>query len=364
MALLGVNSLQQFVIPTYWDAATLEKFRLADGTTYAQLVADINAALAIANADVLADPLNASLMSPTTELAVEYGIGVSNGFQTHTEYGKPDAKRGATTGHMLPLEGFDRGIGWTSDFLRKARRAQIDADIASAIRDLKDLWQQKLLTRLFKSTYTAVGSAGRSMPLADGGTADSTYVPLPRPDRAAAFAYTHDHIHNLNGITQALLETAIGNLWEHGYDAPFDLVVAAADIASWVNTTNVTGFVAKASGLIRYGITADLAQVGADYIGVIDTKYGEVRVRASGRIPTTYWAAYKSYGSLDARNPLVVRVDPEYGPQAFLKSAAAQMVDPLQEAIIYVEFGVGVQDRVGAVAYINSAGGYSDPTIS
>ena len=363
MALLGPNSLQQFGLPTYVDGSYLERFRLAENTTYAQLVADINGALAIANADIQADPLNASLMSVTQDMMSEYAIGVSNGFQAHTEYGKPDNKRGGTTGHMLPLDGFDRGIGWTADFLRKARRAQIDADIANAIADLKNLWQQKLLTRLFKSTYTAVGS-GRTMPLADGGTADSTYVPLPRPDRGGTFLYTHDHITPLNGITQANLTTAVANLWEHGYDAPFDLLVSYADLASWVATATVTGFVPKASGLIRYGMTADLAQVGGDYVGVVDTDYGECRMRASGRIPTTYWAAYKSFGPLDSRNPLMVRVDPTYQENAFLKSAAAQMVDPLAECIVYVEFGVGVANRIGAVAAMNTAGGYSDPTIS
>lgn len=363
MALLGVNSLQQFGLPTYVDAAYLEKFRLAEDTTYAQLVADINGAIAIANADVMSDPLNASLMSVTQDLMTEYGVGVSNGFEAHTEYGKPQAKRGATTGHMLPLDSFDRGIGWTADFLRKARRSQVDADIASAIADLKNLWQQKLLTRLFKETYTAVGS-GRSMPLADGGTADATFIPLPRPDRGGVFAYTHDHVVAHNGITQAFLETEVANLWEHGYDPPFELLISYADLAGWVNTANVTGFVPKASGLIRYGITADLATVGADYVGVVDTKYGEVRMRATGRIPTTYWALYKSFGALDPRNPLVVRVDPIYQENAFLKTAVVQMVDPLAEAIVYVEFGVGVADRTSAVVAINGAGGYSDPTIS
>ena len=67
---------------------------------------------------------------------------------------------------------------------------------------------------------------------------------------------------------------------------------------------------------------------------------------------------------MDARNPLVVRVDPEYGPQAFLKSAPTNMVNPLAEAILYVEFGVGVADRIGAVVAKNTAAGYSDPTIS
>jgi hypothetical protein len=359
----GVNSLQQFVLPQYWDAGELKKYELADGSTYEQLVADIAGALAIANADLLADPLISSLISPTTDLGLEYGTGVSNGFQVHTEFGRPDAKRGAVTGHMLPLVGYDRMLGWTWDFLRKARRSQIDNDIASAIRDLKDIFQKRVLTRLFKETYDAVGSSGRSMPLADGGTADANYIPLPVPERAAAFASTHDHIGALNGITQANLEIAVKNLWEHGHDAPYDLLVSQADIASWTNTANVTGFVPRSDPLIRYGATADLANVDASYLGVVDTKYGACRLRVSGRIPTKWWSVFKSYGALDQRNPLVVRFGTDYGAGATLLRGDSIRQYPLEQAMLFFEFGVGVRDRVGAVAAYNDAGAYSDPVI-
>lgn len=359
---LGPNALQQFALPSYWDAGLLSKYKLATGETYDMLVADIAGALAVANGDLLSDPLVASLVSTTTELALEYGVGVSNGFQPHTEYGKPDAKRGALTGHMIPLDSFDRGLGWTWDFLRKARRTQLDADIASAIADLKSVFQRAVLTRLFKPTFTAVGT-GRSMPLADGGTADASYVPLSNPDRAAAFASTHGHITSHNGITQAFLLAEVGNLWEHGYDPPYDLVVSQADIAAWVNTANVTGFVPRSDPLIRYGVTADLANVGVGYIGVIDTQYGAVRMRVSGRIPTKWWSVYKSFGPLDQRNPLVVRFGADFGSGATLLKGDHIREFPLEEAIVFVEFGVGVMDRTGAVASYNDAGAYSAPVI-
>lgn len=363
MATVGYNDLKQYALPSYWDPTELRKWELIDGTTYDGFVADIGRALAIANAQLLADPILAGMVSTTTELAFEYPVGTSNGFQTHTEYSRPEQRRGATTGHMLPLVAYDRGLGWTWDMLRKARRMQLDADIADAIKDLKDLWEKAILTRMFKSTYTAVGSSGRSMPLADGGTADANYIPLAVPNRGGTFTSAHDHIHNLNGITQANIETATANLWEHGYDAPFDLLVAYADISSWTNTTNVTGFVPRADPLIRYGMTADIAQVGEGFIGAIETDYGPVRVRATGRIPTTYYTMYKSYGNLDQRNPLVIRLG-DYGVGAVLLKGDHIREFPLEEAILFSEFGVGVANRVGAVAYINSAGGYSDPTIA
>jgi hypothetical protein len=203
------------------------------------------------------------------------------------------------------------------------------------------------------------------MPIADGGTADAGYVPWSVPDRGGTFVYTHDHIAPLNGITQANLETAIRNVWEHGHDSPFDLLIAEADISSWTNQTNVTGYIPRADPLLRYGVTQDIAQVGSDYIGAIETDYGAVRIRATGRVPTTFWAVYKSYGPLDQRNPLVVRYNPKFGIGAVLLAGDHIREYPLENAILWMEFGVSVgADRCAAVVTKNTAGSYSDPTIS
>lgn len=364
MALYGPNDLKQWALPTYWDAAYLEKYRLSDGTTYDQLLADIAAGLVLVNGQNTADPLLAGLISFTDDAALEYGVGVSNGFEDHTEYSQPNDKRGKTTGHMLPLKAYDRGLGWTWDFLRKARRVQLDEDVASALRDLKNIWAQKLLTRLFKSTYDVVGSSGRSVCLADGGTADSAYVPQPVPDRGGTFLYTHDHIVPLSGITQANLETAVGNVYEHGHDGPYELLISHADISAWTNTTNVTGYVPRPDPLLRYGNAVDLANVGPEYIGAIETDYGVCRVRATGRLPTAFWSVYKSYGPLDQRNPLVVRRSPDFGANCTLLKGEGIREFPLEHAILFTEFGAGVRDRIGAVVVKNHADTYADPTIS
>ncbi len=367
MATLGPNDLKQFAIPANWDGAMLTRISLAGGETYDQLISDISAGLAVANASLLSNPLVASLISVTDEAAVEYRTGVSNGFEDHTEYGKPNAKRGTSTGSMLPLASSDRFLGWSWDMLRKARRPQIDNDIASAVADLQNLWEKKILTRLFKSTYDTYG-AGKVMPIADGGTADSTYIPPQMPARASAFAYTHTHLGRLDGITQANLETQIAHLWEHGHDAPFDLLIAQADVSSWSNTTNVTGWIKRTDPLIRYGTQTDIANIADDYIAVIETSaYGPVRVRASARIPTNYWAVYKSYGALDQRNPLVVRQSMDYGVGGVLLPGREYNITqyPLEGAIIFSEFGVGVADRVGAaVCYNHDDNAYVIPTIS
>ncbi len=366
MATLGPNDLKQFALPSYWDASYISKYQLASGETYEQFIADVTAALAMQNAALLTDPLISGLISVTTEMMLEYRCGVSNGFGVATEYGRPDAPRGTTTGHMLPLISYDRAFAWTWMFLQKARRSQLDADIASGMADLRNIWHKTILTRLFKSTYDAVGSSGRSVPFADGGTADSSYIPPSVPDRSSDFAYTHNHYAALNGITQANLETALKNLWEHGHDAPYDLLIPALDISSWTDTTNVTGWVPKAQSLIRYGVTQDLAQVADTYIGAIETDYGPVQVRMNARIPTAYWAVYKSYGANDQRNPLKVRYNSRYGIGAVLLAGDHIREYPLENAILFSEFGVGVgEDRTAAVVIENSGDGtYTTPTIS
>ena len=364
MATLGINDLKQYALPTYWDAGEISKVRLASGETYEQWLNDVAQGLAMQNAALLQDPLIGMMISTTDEMAIEYRVGVSNGFQNHTEYGRPDQKRAGTTGHMLAIDERDRGLGWTWDFLRKARRIQLDADIADAMKDVRDDWRRRTLQRLFKSTYTSVGS-GRSMPVADGGTADSNFIPVNVPDRASAFAYTHTHLLRMDGITQANLETAIAHLWEHGHDAPYDVVVAQADIASWTDATAVTGYVPRPDPLIRYGVTQDLANVAPDVLGAIETDYGSVRLHANARIPTAYWTVFKSYGNLDQRNPMVVRYDPAFGVGAVLLAGDHIREYPLENAMLFSAWGPNIADRTAAVVVENdSSGSYADPTIA
>lgn len=362
----GVNDLKQWAIPTNWDAARLMQISLQSGETYEDLLNDIAAALAIANAGLVSDPLLSGLISISEESAVEYRVGVSNGFEDHTEYGRPDPKRGKSTGHMLPLWAKDRMFGWTWDFLRKARRFQIDNDIASGIEDLQDVWKQTVLNRHFDSDAETVATSGKSVPYADGGTADSAYIPPSKPDRGGTFAYTHNHFLRYDGINQANLELAIKHLWEHGHDAPYELLVAQADISSWTDATSVTGYIPRPDPLLRYGAQTDLANVGEGYIGAVETDYGACRLMANGRIPTKYWSVYKSAGPLDQRNPLRVYPSPQYDLACILLAGDHVREFPLENAILFFEYGVGVgEDRCAAACvYNHTSGSYTDPTIS
>jgi|TARA_Y100000310_G_scaffold220455_1_gene221984 hypothetical protein len=366
MATLGPNALLQYALPTNWDAATLSQTALQSGETYEGLLKDITAGLAAKNASLLQNPLLMSLVGLTTEQTLEYGIGVSNGFQVATEFTRPDSGRGATVGHMLPLDSFDRGFGWTWMFLRKARRISIDNDIAMGMNDLQNKFEYLILNRLFLSTAVTIGSGGKSVPIADGGTADSAYVPPHVPEReTTTFTSSHTHLLRLDGITQANLNTAVKTVWEHNHDGPYDLLIAAADLSDWTNTTNVTGYVARSQDLISYGSqTATAVGIDPGVIGVVETDYGTCRLRATARIPTAYWSVYKSYGLQDQRNVLALRYSEAMGIGAVLLAGDHIREFPMENAIMFMEMGVGVGDRTAAAIVENdSSGDYASPTI-
>jgi hypothetical protein len=147
---LGTRDTTSLVTLTGWDAPELRKFALADGTTYDQVVAQINIAMGALNAELYNNPLYGTLASYTDQPDIEYNMGASAGMELHTEYGMPDNQRAITEGHMLPLQKWDRGLGWTWDYLKDARLNQIQADIALGIQDIRDRWRVQLFTRLLK----------------------------------------------------------------------------------------------------------------------------------------------------------------------------------------------------------------------
>jgi hypothetical protein len=368
---LGVKDLKNIALPGAWDGNELSRLSLRDGTTYESLVRDIDSALTMVNGGLNTGYLG-KLLSLTTEPAIEYRTGGANGFEDHTEMTQPDRKFSQTTGHMLPLKMSDRAMGWTVDFLRQARRAQVDADVSSLVEDAVDIYEKRVWTRFFKleeetGKNLGLGATGVSVPFADGGNGTIDFTPIPRPDRMInAFSTSHTHYLVLNGVTQANLETAVAHLWEHGYDAPYELIVSLADLGDWQNTTNVTGFRPKADAIIQYGGLDDLALVdSAVYQGAVLTKYGSVRLYANGRLPTGYWSVTKTFGQGDARNPLKVRYDEVYGFGVKLIVNQVTLY-PFTAAIGQFEFGVGVgDDRVAAVLVENdSTGTYATPTIS
>jgi hypothetical protein len=367
MALLGMNDLKQFALPLGWDAAELGKYLLADGSTYEQVVETIAAGLSVANEGLMNDPIWGGMISLTAEAGLEYRDGTANGMSERTEYSQADTRRAATSGHMLPLKSYDRALGWTFDFLRKARAAQLEADIADALYDVQSNWERQLLTRFFSSAEVQIGAAGYDVPFVHG--AGGAVDLVPPPYGGQSFTAAHDHFDRKTTTEQALaLNAGAKHLWEHGIFGPYNAIVPFADIATY---TALSKFIKPDRG-VEYistsAATAPYAQAALNderYIGLFESDYGLVRLWITPHLPSNYLGVYKPYGPGDKRNPLRVRYPSDLGAGAVLMRGEGFRQYPLEHAIILHEFGVGVGHRLnGYACYLAASGSYTDPNIS
>lgn len=367
MAVIGPRDTTLLALPVGWDGAELEKLALQDGTTYAAVAQELTAAVSGLNNELANDPVWSAALSFTDIPEWEYRVGTSNGVSEYDEYSLPDPRRGDTTGHMLPLKAYDRRLGWTWDYLRKARMPQIEADIFDAIKDWRDKFRVALLTRALKASddtgaAKGLGASGISPGFAH--TAGSTGVDFTPPSFGGTnFASTHEHYVPIAGgvFTAAVFTDIRAELREHGHEAPYTVWAGASDEAT---IKALSGFVPVAQWGVNYASTVSLAQgvngglqtaTGAYAIGVID----ECQVIIVPGMPQYYAFAFKSYGSNSQRNPLKVRLqkglmrpqvmvmqDPRSGSGAY----------PFQNLMMFGEFGIGVGDRTAATPrYVNNS---------
>jgi len=363
---LGARDTSTLALPVGWDAGALEKERLSDGTTFLQVAAALNGAVQSAAQTIYADPLLSSLVSYTSEAAVtEYAQGATNGFQEFTEYGRPDPQRADTTGHMLPIKPQVRALAWTWYYLRNARMAQIEADIADAVKDMSDLWRVAILRRMLRR----IDDSGAAMGLGTGGyspglatDAGSTAVDfVPPAHGGVTFTSAHEHYVGIGGglFTAAVFQDVKAELLEHGHLPPYDMVIGTLDETT---VRGLTGFIPVQQMDINYAVTVSTATFGPEYradgynIGTIH----DVRVRVVNGIPRYYGFAWKNYGANSQRNPLRIRLAKNTSRPTFevmTDPTAGNATHPLQYAMIFTEFGVGVgSDRTnGTARYVNNA---------
>lgn len=353
---IGRRDTTSLVMLTGWDATELQNFELIDGTTYATVVAMLNAGLGGLNTEWSSDWMT-GLYSLDDQPDLEYRIGASNEMEDHTEYGLPDAERAETEGHMLPLKQRDYMLGWTYDYMRDARMSQIEADIAAGLKAARDKRRQRILRRLLKRG----DDSGAALKLGTGGyspgfatAAASTNVDYTPPaNEGTSFDSDHEHYVGIAGgvFTNAVFTDAYDELREHGHEPPFDFAVGPSDRAAVEALTN---FTAAADNLVLYGLTQDRARVPGDYIGTIS----HFMVREVRGIPQYYGFGWKNYGRLSRSNPLRIRL--HKGESALRVLAmphpnAGSRIVPLQNLMTFVEFGVGIANRTnGTARYVNN----------
>lgn len=359
---LGYNDMKNVVrLPGTWDTAYLDRWRNENGVQFGQLAQEVAAALTVFNGSLLTGYWS-RYVTLTTELTQRYGMNTGSDTLTKlSEHTRPDPIHSDNAGHMLPMADYGGNLGWTYWALRRAKMGVLQDDVRQLILRAQNTWEKALLTRLFKSTADTVGSTGVSVPFADGGTADSTYVPSNY--NGQTFASSHNHFlryaDDAAGRLAAAKAMAV-HLAEHGIMGPWVLEIPEADTADW---TAVTGFVKpNRTGIITAGVEAR-AIVAEEYLGILEVDNGYFLVHATPRLPTNYAGAYKPMGLNAVGNPLLVRYEPGYPLGLTLVGDIKQW--PLEEAISVMTFGVGVGDRLNGVAtYFAGSGSYTSPTIS
>jgi hypothetical protein len=371
---LGNRDLSNLRLPTGWDTAQLNALALQDGTTYATVAGLLNSAVGGLNNLFTNDPIFNTILSFTNEPIVQYSVGGADAAERHTEYGRPDAHRADLEGHMLPLDAWDRGLGWTWDYLRKANMRQVEADIAMAIQSFRNRWQIELFNRLFRRadvTGASVGLGAGGISPGFATAAANTGVDFVPPSWGGTdFTSAHEHYVAIAGgaPTAAVFADIEAELAEHGHLAPYDAWISPLDAPA---VRLLTGFYPIGSPLVSYGTNAAFANLddnvdelnGSYYIGVI----GNVRIRVMPRIPQHYIFGFKSYGARSSRNPLVIRLGAgATSPNviAMTDPRAGNATTPLQYMMLFFEFGVGIgADRTVATPRFNNGASWVDPTI-
>jgi len=359
---LGLADVKHVIrMPGYWDLTEMRKWELKDGTTFDQMILRMGAALSLFNGSLRSGYLS-NFIQLSPEMTLEYDSGGDSATLAEvSEYDNPDPILAESTGHMIPLKDYGGSLGWTYMGLRRARKGHLDRDIRRLLERARNTWEKTLLTRMYKSTYDVVGSSGRSMPFADGGTADANYIP-PSWD-GSTFASSHTHFFRQTDDAAGRLAAAKSmaeTLYEHGIMPPYDLHIPAADIAAWAA---VTGFVKPERAWLQTMGVETRAKLADDYIGILELERTWCFVKPLNRLPTDYAGMFKPAGFNNPQAPLMVRYEEGFPMGLSLVGRLEHF--PMEQAIAYFTFGAGIANRVaGAAAYFYSSGSYVDPTIT
>jgi hypothetical protein len=358
----GILDTQYIDLPAGLDASYLEGLRTRAGVDFADILRELDSRLAALNNSL--DPMVAGLIAVTDEVTADGTGPVSFVIERAGEYtiARPQMTEGQAT--MLPLYKFDVTLGFTEDGLESTSLRRLFTNVDSLFLGMRNHYRKEALRRLFDDAEVRVDNKTvvKSPGFAGSGTGDNVFS-RPYPDGLPLpGGYTH-YYRDTTANRAAVIKSARNRLkkWQAG---PFELIAPQTEIDALVliNPGNPQdGFVSAGSALVRNPATNAEAQVDADiYLGVL---FGDILVRKPIEdYSDPNIAIYKSFGPLNAQNPLAWRYDPLHGRNAIVRSRSLY---PLADANVHQKFGIGVNNRTAAALIrIDAAGGYVKPNIA
>ena len=222
----GPYLVRDATIPSTIDTQVLEQARMADGTTYRQVLQMFISALVGYNGEVPQGQGDTGSLVGAVSATGEQRIDVRQGsFSTseHNELVLPNPQRKTLTGWMVPSTMFDGpSLSWSWEGLAVKRREDVEADIADLFDAMRARMMTEMLQRIFtKATEAVDGGAGTGVGVGfvQAEADPLSYVPPPFMDRT--FLSTHDHFGPSGTSTSAQLYTELvagrRDLNEHGY---------------------------------------------------------------------------------------------------------------------------------------------------
>jgi len=371
---LGPMSIALRALPTGVDGVKLAQWRLREGVTVQQFIARTAAALGGINQEFVQKW--GWLFSITEMDHFEYPDGGTvTELPEITDMDDPDMMHGTTIGHQIDLRPYGGAIGGSRRYFRDARQPQIESTLRVIVNRAKWRFERKLFTRLFTNTENAIGASGYDVPFVRGSGGNVDFVPAAYGGQA--FDTSHDHFLGIDSDTKQrdeLLNEMAETLEEHGHTAPFTALVSRADVAAYAVLTGFVKFTADVVTVIDRGAESSGNQLFArgtpmvtdGAFGYFQSDYGLIELRAYNRVPANYGAMVKSYGQLDQRNSIAVRVHPDEGfGLAIMAEKTGDDKYPLKKLNIEFEFGVSVgEDRTnGAAAFLDATGNWTNPSI-
>lgn len=375
----GVLTQLNHALPSGLDATRLAQWRLRDGRPYAQVRADVVAALDGLNRDLLT--AWGDMVSVTFDDYMEYpNGGAVTDMPIITDLDRPTPRKGSTVGHMLPLNTRADAIGGTKKFFRDAREKVVLATIRDVVQRGRQTFEKSLLTRFFTDNENALGSSGYELGFASA-SASVTYTPPAFGGNS--FLSTHTHYVGYNASTPKtfadVFEGLAKHVAEHGHAGPYIAYVSETDVATIRALANFVkpisnsiivvdrGGATSGNDYFARGTVGTPQPLGGYYIGSYVSSYGEIELRATARLATGYVGLYKSYGVNDPRNPLAIRVHPDTGfGFRIIEEPSHDQMYPIQQINIEIEYGVscGMDRTVGAAGLLVAGGAWADATIA
>lgn len=318
----------------------------------------IDAALAAHNR--IMDDLVATYAQRTTERLGRYGGLDTMHMDELDEYGRPDAQKitaGSNVG--FPLRLFGGSLQWTRKYFQNTQAKELAAQVTGMMTADSRRFIYELKRALFLPTNVTFVDRlidNVELPVKRLVNADSAPIPLG-PNGETFTASSHTHYLGTGSFVAANLTSLINTIVEHFATGGVRVFINSAQEAAVRAFTGFTAYtdprlINQTAGVIG-AANLDMMNMNNRAIGI----FGAAEVWVKPWVPASYVMAVH-----DGSAPVLAYRTRNGG--GTLELVADDELHPLRARSWEREFGIAVQNRVGAAVLKTDNATYSAPTLT